>query len=99
MTSEQKDNFNGWFKLKLITTFHIGFVVNITLIKNCPNKYKLSQKVIEFGTSPMFTINIATLALLDAFCFVGELKRMITDRDGGRLGLRGAMAPPKFFFN
>ena len=82
ITSGQKANFNGRFKLKLITTFQYRIccenVVNIALIKNCPNKYKLAQKFIEFGTSPMFTI-IATLALLNAFCFVGRLKRLIAN--------------------
>ena len=53
-------------------------IVDATFLKNYPNKYKLAQKFIEFGTSPMFTI-IATLALLNAFCFIGRLKRVIAN--------------------
>ncbi|KAM4101590.1 hypothetical protein ACB094_05G154900 [Castanea mollissima] len=40
---------------------------------------RYEQEVMEFGTSsPMFTI-LATLALLNAFCFFGGLKRVIAD--------------------
>lgn len=40
---------------------------------------RYDQEVMEFGTSsPMFTI-LATLALLNAFCFFGGLKRVIAD--------------------
>ncbi|XP_023917837.1 cellulose synthase-like protein E6 isoform X2 [Quercus suber] len=40
---------------------------------------RYDQEVIEFGTSsPIFTI-LATLALLNAFCFFGGLKRVIAD--------------------
>nr|POE75987.1 cellulose synthase-like protein e6 [Quercus suber] len=40
---------------------------------------RYEQEVMEFGTSsPMFTI-LATLALLNAFCFLGALKRVIAD--------------------
>ena len=40
---------------------------------------RYEQEVMEFGTSsPMFTI-LATLALLNAVCFLGALKRVIAD--------------------
>ena len=40
---------------------------------------RYEQEIMEFGTSsPMFTI-LATLALLNAFCFFGGLKRVIVD--------------------
>ncbi|XP_075667128.1 cellulose synthase-like protein E6 isoform X2 [Castanea sativa] len=40
---------------------------------------RYEQEVMEFGTSsPMFTI-LVTLALLNAFCFFGGLKRVIAD--------------------
>ncbi|KAL4628063.1 hypothetical protein ACB092_05G209900 [Castanea dentata] len=40
---------------------------------------RYEQEVMEFGTSsPMFTI-LATLALLNAFCFFGGLKKVIAD--------------------
>ena len=40
---------------------------------------RYEQEIMEFGTSsPMFTI-LATLALLNSFCFVGGMKRVIVD--------------------
>ena len=40
---------------------------------------RYEQEIMEFGTSsPMFTI-LATLALLNSFCFVGGMKRVIED--------------------
>ena len=40
---------------------------------------RYEQEVMEFGTSsPMFTI-LATVALLNAFCFAGGMKRVIVD--------------------
>ena len=40
---------------------------------------RYEQEVMEFGTSsPMFTI-LATLALLNAFCFIGGIKRVTKD--------------------
>ena len=47
----QKSDFYDRFKLELVKTAHLGFVVKVswkcckvTLLKNCPNKYNLAQK-------------------------------------------------------
>ena len=47
----QNNDFYGCFKLEVVKTAHLGFlekcpenVANVTLLKNCPKKYNLSQK-------------------------------------------------------
>ncbi|KAM3749063.1 hypothetical protein ACB098_05G154400 [Castanea mollissima] len=61
--------FGGTFKAFVITTKVAGDDVS----------QRYEQEVMEFGTSsPMFTI-LATLALLNAICFVSGLKRVIAD--------------------
>ena len=50
VTSKQKNNFNDKFKLELVKSYQLGFIVkllqnivDIALLKNCPNK-KISLK-------------------------------------------------------
>ncbi|KAM3701222.1 hypothetical protein ACJW31_05G155400 [Castanea mollissima] len=55
-----------------------AFVVT-TKVADDDVSQRYEQEVMEFGTSsPMFTI-LATLALLNAFCFLGALKRVIAN--------------------
>ena len=34
----KNNNFNGKFKLEPVKTYHLGFVMDVTLLKNCSNK-------------------------------------------------------------
>ncbi len=67
---------------KLLGFTKSAFVIT-TKVADDDVSQRYKQEVMEFGTSsPMFTI-LATLALLNVFCFVGGMKRVITD--GGLL--------------
>ncbi|KAL4628068.1 hypothetical protein ACB092_05G210000 [Castanea dentata] len=78
---------------KRMTSYFFGFLDNILRLlgfsksafvitakvadDDVSQRYK--QEIMEFGaSSPMFTI-LATLALLNAFCFIGGLMRVIAD--------------------
>jgi hypothetical protein len=64
--------------LKLLGFTESAFVITAKVADDDVSQ-RYEQEVMEFGsTSPMFTI-IATLALLNAFCFVGGMKRVIMD--------------------
>nr|POF00356.1 cellulose synthase-like protein e6 [Quercus suber] len=55
-----------------------AFVIT-TKVADDDMSQRYEQEVMEFGTSsPMFTI-LATLALLNAFCFFGGLKKVIAN--------------------
>ncbi|KAL5574864.1 hypothetical protein UlMin_016563 [Ulmus minor] len=68
------DNF-----LKILGFTKAGF--NLTAkVADEDVSQRYEQELIEFGTSsPMYTI-LATIALLNAFCFVVGLKRLILDQ-------------------
>ena len=78
---------------KRMTSYLLGFLDNILRLlgfsksafvitakvadDDVSQRYK--QEIMEFGaSSPMFTI-LATLALLNAFCFIGGMMRVIAD--------------------
>ena len=68
--------------LKLLGFTKSTFVITAKVADDDVSQ-RYEQEVMEFGTSSrMFTI-LATLALLNVFCFVGGMKRVITD--GGLL--------------
>ncbi|XP_075664554.1 cellulose synthase-like protein E6 isoform X1 [Castanea sativa] len=64
--------------LRLLRFSKSAFVITAKVADNdVSQRYK--QEIMEFGaSSPMFTI-LATLALLNAFCFIGGLMRVIAD--------------------
>jgi hypothetical protein len=73
-------HFFGFFDniLKLLGFTKSGFVITTKVAEDDVSQ-RYEQEVMEFGTSStMFTI-LSTLALLNAFCFVGGLKRVIAD--------------------
>ena len=78
---------------KRMTSYFLGFLDTIikllrftklavaitTKVADDDVSQRYEQEIMEFGTSsPMFTI-LATLALLNSFCFVGGMKRVIVD--------------------
>ena len=64
--------------LKLLGFTKSAFVITTKVADDDVSK-RYEQEVMEFGTSsPMFTI-LATLALLNAFCFIGGIKRVTKD--------------------
>ncbi|XP_041025129.1 cellulose synthase-like protein E6 [Juglans microcarpa x Juglans regia] len=64
--------------LKLLGLTDLGFAITAKVAESDVSQ-RNEQEIMEFGaSSPMFTI-IATLALLNAFCFVGGMKRVIMD--------------------
>jgi hypothetical protein len=72
--------FFGFFDniLKLLGFTKSAFVITAKVADDDVSK-RYEQEVMEFGTSsPMLTI-IATLSLLNAFCLVGGMKRVIMD--------------------
>ena len=76
--------FFGFFDciLQLLGFSKSAFVISSKVADDDVSQ-RYEQEVMEFGTSSrMFTI-LATLALLNVFCFVGGMKRVITD--GGLL--------------
>ena len=72
--------FFGFFDciLQLLGFSKSAFVISSKVADDDVSQ-RYEQEVMEFGTSsPMFTI-LTTLALLNAFCFVGGMKRAIAD--------------------
>ncbi|XP_062160871.1 cellulose synthase-like protein E6 [Alnus glutinosa] len=72
--------FFGFFDniLKLLGFTKSAFVITAKVADDDVSQ-RYEQEVMEFGTSsPMFTI-IATLSLLNAFCLVGGMKRVLMD--------------------
>ena len=72
--------FSAFFNviLKLLGFSQLKFTIT-TKVADDDVSQRYEQEVVEFGTSsPMFTI-LATLALLNAFCFAGGMKRVIVD--------------------
>ena len=66
--------------LKLLGFTKSAFVIT-TKVADDDVSQRYKQEVMEFGTSsPIFTI-LATLALLNAFCFIEGIKRVIKDVD------------------
>jgi hypothetical protein len=64
--------------LKLLGFTESAFVITAKVADDDVSQ-RYEEEAMEFGTcSPMFTI-IATLALLNAFCLVGGMKRVIMD--------------------
>uniref|UniRef100_A0A2N9GQN2 Glycosyltransferase 2-like domain-containing protein n=1 Tax=Fagus sylvatica TaxID=28930 RepID=A0A2N9GQN2_FAGSY len=67
-----------WFGGTFLGFTKSGFVITTKVAEDDVSQ-RYEQEVMEFGTSStMFTI-LSTLALLNAFCFVGGLKRVIAD--------------------
>ncbi|KAD2321219.1 hypothetical protein FH972_027294, partial [Carpinus fangiana] len=74
--------FFGFFDniLKLLGFTKSAFVVTAKVADDDVSQ-RYEEELMEFGaSSPMFTI-IATLALLNAFCLVGGMKRVIMQED------------------
>ena len=73
----------GLFRICVFTVvvfISITFVIT-TKVADDDVSQRYKQEVMEFGTSsPIFTI-LATLALLNAFCFIEGIKRVIKDVD------------------
>ena len=72
--------FSAFFNviLKLLGFSQLKFTIT-TKVADDDVSQRYEQEVMEFGTSsPMFTI-LATLALLNASCFAGGMKRVIVD--------------------
>ncbi|KAE7995203.1 hypothetical protein FH972_000028 [Carpinus fangiana] len=66
--------------LKLLGFTESAFVITAKVADDDVSQ-RYEEEVMEFGaSSPMFTI-IATLALLNAFCLVGGMKRVIMEDD------------------
>ncbi|XP_075641344.1 cellulose synthase-like protein E6 isoform X2 [Castanea sativa] len=64
--------------LKLLGFSQLTFTIT-TKVADDDVSQRYEQEVMEFSTSsPMFTI-LATLAMLNAFCFAGGMKRVIVD--------------------
>lgn len=64
------------YVLKLVGFSKSAFVVTEKVVDDDVSE-RYEQELMEFGaSSPMFTI-IATIALLNAFCLVGGMKRLI----------------------
>ncbi|XP_020594803.1 cellulose synthase-like protein E1, partial [Phalaenopsis equestris] len=70
--------------LKLIGIRNLAFVITPKVVDEEASK-RYEKEIIEFGsTSPMFTI-LSTIAMLNLFCFVGGIGRVIIYEAGGAL--------------
>ncbi|KAK6934621.1 Cellulose synthase [Dillenia turbinata] len=64
--------------LKLLGLFKLEFIISSKVSDEDVSK-RYEKEIMEFGaTSPMFTV-LSTLALLNLFCFVGLVKKLVLD--------------------